>query len=122
MAWRDLQEGRPHKSPTPGVTARAHSWNNPFPSVAALRYVYHLAPKGLSCADLADPNINAGPFSGSGRPPADAFFYSMVYWSLEGRPDRMDLDHNGIPCEALYDAEEIEAILEGGPVPLYIRY
>jgi hypothetical protein len=88
---------------------------------ASLLYQYHLAPKGLSCAELADPIINAGMFSGSTRPPDDAFFYSMVYWSFEGRPDRMDTDHDGIPCESLYDAKNIEAILEGGPVPLYNR-
>jgi len=88
---------------------------------AGLRYAYHVAPKGLSCDDLIDQSVNAGPFSRYASPPDDAFFYSMVYWSLEGRPSYMDPDGNGIPCEDLYDAERIERILEGGPVPLYVR-
>jgi hypothetical protein len=38
---------------------------------------------------------------------ADAY----EYWEWEGRPDRMDADRNGIPCETVYPAEEIAAYL-----------
>jgi hypothetical protein len=39
-----------------------------------------------------------------------------VYWSLEGEPDRMDADLNGIPCETLYDADAVSSVVVGGPV------
>jgi len=90
-------------------------------TTAALRYAYHVAPKGLTCEDLLDPEVNAGLFSGYASPPDDAFFLSMVYWYLEGMPPQMDPDGGGIPCEHLYEDSRLELILEGGPVPLYIR-
>ncbi|MCU1351904.1 MAG: serine/threonine protein kinase, partial [Acidimicrobiales bacterium] len=50
---------------------------------------------GLSCKDLA----NAG------------FSYSQAvgYWYSQGTPDRMDIDHNGIPCETVYSASVVGA-------------
>lgn len=32
---------------------------------------------------------------------------SLVYWFLEGQPDRMDEDGDGIPCETLYAPEVV---------------
>jgi hypothetical protein len=82
---------------------------------------YEAAPKGLFCRDLREPQ-NANPFDdGASRPDEDAFFWSLVYWSLEGEPARMDEDGDGVPCEALFDAGMISTVLEGGPVPLYLR-
>jgi hypothetical protein len=40
----------------------------------------------------------------------------VAYWFREGKPDRMDADRNGIPCEALYDPIEIESFF-GDPAP-----
>lgn len=88
---------------------------------AQLLYQYHLAPKVLSCTGVIDLTMTPGMFSGSGSPLDDAFFYSMVYWALEGRPDHMDVDHDEIPCDSLHDAASIKSIFEGGPVPLHIR-
>lgn len=88
-----------------------------------LEDVYALATKGLMCRDLMAEEY-AGetyPFSGVGRPEESAFFWSLVYWSLEGEPDRMDADRNGIPCETLHPTDMVAAVLEGGPVPLYLR-
>jgi hypothetical protein len=88
-----------------------------------LEEVYAAATKGLMCKDLMAEEY-AGetfPFSGVGRPEESAFFWSLVYWSLEGEPDRMDADGNGIPCETLHPSEMVSAVLEGGPVPLYLR-
>ena len=31
------------------------------------------------------------------------------YWVAEGRPDRMDAHHNGVPCETVYPKDEIDA-------------
>ncbi len=34
---------------------------------------------------------------------------AVGYWLREGRPERMDADGNGIPCETVYDTEEFFA-------------
>ncbi|MDJ0665599.1 MAG: hypothetical protein QNJ75_13690 [Acidimicrobiia bacterium] len=104
-------------SGTAAWSAGTDGWDN----TAALRYAYWLYPKGLSCDDLVERNAPIGLFSGDSRPPDDAFFYAMVYWSLEGRPSYMDPDGNGIPCEELTSSENVATILQGGPVPLYTR-
>lgn len=79
--------------------------------------LYDKAPKGLFCRDLLSADTDAFPFDGSGRPAQSAFFWSLVYWSLEGEPTRMDADGNGTPCETLYEPEVVEEVLAGGPVP-----
>jgi hypothetical protein len=53
-----------------------------------------LAP-GLYCRDLAL----------RGTSYADA----VIYWWSEGSPDRMDADHNGIPCETVYSPMAVAA-------------
>jgi hypothetical protein len=55
----------------------------------------------LLCADLA----------------ADGYDYASAvgYWVEEGRPDRMDADLNGIPCETVYDSAEISAFFAPAP-------
>lgn len=77
---------------------------------------FERAPDGLLCRDLLDPDVDAYPFSQHGSPPTPAvdFFWSLVYWSLAGEPDRMDADGNGIPCETLYEPEVIAQVLDGG--------
>lgn len=82
---------------------------------------YDRAPKGLFCRDLRSPQ-DAHPFDdGASRPDEASFFWSLVYSSLEGEPARMDEDGDGIPCETLFDADMVVEVLEGGPVPLYLR-
>jgi hypothetical protein len=49
---------------------------------------------GLFCRDLAEWGYSY----------ADA----IAYWLLEGAPDRMDADRNGIPCETVYPIEDID--------------
>jgi len=34
---------------------------------------------------------------------------AVHYWTVEGRPDRMDADRNGIPCETVYPESEVVA-------------
>lgn len=88
-----------------------------------LEEMYAAATHGLMCRDLMAEEY-AGEtysFSGVGRPEESAFFWSLVYWSLEGEPDRMDADGDGIPCETLHPSDMVSAVLEGGPVPLYLR-
>ncbi len=56
-------------------------------------------PSGLFCRDLAAQGLDYAAAHG--------------YWEAEGRPDRMDADRNGVPCETVYPAEEVEAFLGG---------
>ncbi|MDH3302270.1 MAG: hypothetical protein OES24_17365 [Acidimicrobiia bacterium] len=82
-------------------------------STAALQAMYETAPKGLFCRDLLDDDADTHLFTAAGRPPIDGFFWSLVYWSLEGKPERMDADGNGIPCETLYDPAVVSTVMAG---------
>ena len=42
-----------------------------------------------------------------------AYQWALAYWFLEGEPDRMDIDGNGIPCELLFDTAAIAEVLAG---------
>lgn len=84
-------------------------------STDELRRVHDLVP-GLFCRDLLGPEADVHPFSGDGTASATSYFWSLVYWSLEGEPDRMDEDGNGIPCETLYEPEIVAEVLGGGAV------
>lgn len=53
---------------------------------------------GLLCRDLAEQGYG--------------FWAAVPYWLGEGAPDRMDADGNGIPCETVFAADEIEGFLE----------
>lgn len=56
---------------------------------------YDTVPAGLLCRDLA----------------ARGFSYadSVAYWFATGSPTNMDADKNGIPCETVYSAGEVDA-------------
>ncbi|MGF1646345.1 MAG: hypothetical protein ACFCVF_05435 [Kineosporiaceae bacterium] len=64
-------------------------------------------PSGMYCRDLRMPP----PDTGMPRPESYHLNYGLVvyYWLTEGRPDRMDADHDGIPCETVYPADEVTA-------------
>ena len=55
---------------------------------------YSGVPAGLLCRDLK----------------ARGFSYAEAagYWFATGSPDNMDADRNGIPCETVYPASEVE--------------
>ena len=57
---------------------------------------------GLLCRDLAT--------AGWDYPGA------VAYWEVEGRPARMDVDENGIPCKTVYPISEVTAYW-GDPLP-----
>ena len=84
-------------------------------STDSLRADYGRAPKRLFCRDLLDPEVDAYPF-GQRSTSEFGYFWSLVYWSLESEPDRMDADRNVIPCETLYEAAVVGNVLAGGPV------
>lgn len=85
-------------------------------STADLHAAYEAVPDGLYCRDLASQDLDVALFHSDSGSSEDGFFWSLVYWALEGQPDRMDADHNGIPCESLYDPAVVTAVLEGGPI------
>ncbi len=50
-------------------------------------------PSGRLCADLAGEGFD--------------YAAAHAYWEWDGRPDRMDSDTNGIPCETIYPPQEV---------------
>jgi hypothetical protein len=56
---------------------------------------------GLSCTALGLPDD------------PDTWLTAVAYWMLEGKPDRMDPDGNGIPCEDVFSAENIQLMIDG---------
>lgn len=97
-----------------GRAAWSAASDNPT-TLAMLRQAYASAPQGLLCVDLASPDTSAFPFTGAGRPAPSAFFWSLVYWSFEGRPASMDADRDGVPCETLFARDVVASVLAGGP-------
>ena len=76
------------------------------------------ATPGLYCRDLVDPGAQAqtGFFDATSTNESFGYFLSVVYWFIEGRPDRMDEDGNGIPCETVHAPDIVAGIWRGGPV------
>jgi len=91
-----------------GRVAWSYATSHPT-STVELRNEFSLIPSGLFCRELLSGDV-PGPFGGTATP-ADSFFWSVVYWNLEGQPARMDADGNGIPCESLYDAEAVSSVV-----------
>lgn len=56
-------------------------------------------PPGLFCRDLFARGVS--------------YFEAVEYWWYHGAPDRMDADRNGIPCETVYPAAEVDAFWFG---------
>jgi hypothetical protein len=52
-------------------------------------------PAGLFCRDLVSMGYD--------------YEAAVAYWEHEGRPDRMDADVDGIPCETVYPAGDVTA-------------
>ncbi|MGF1597934.1 MAG: hypothetical protein ACFCVK_13540 [Acidimicrobiales bacterium] len=84
----------------------------------ALRQLATSATPGLFCRDLVDPDAQAqsGFFDATTTSESLGYLLSVVYWFIEGRPDRMDEDGDGIPCETVHDTAVVEAIWRGGEV------
>jgi hypothetical protein len=65
-------------------------------------------PPGLMCRDLVQPSTLP---PDRYLPGSDTLSYGLAvfYWLTEGRPERMDADGNGRPCETVYPADEVQA-------------
>lgn len=90
-----------------GTIARGMATDHPF-TTAEIGLLYAAATHGLYCRDLRH---GWPPTAGRGLGADAGFLWSVVYWNLEGQPERMDADGNGIPCETLYTPELVEAVL-----------
>jgi hypothetical protein len=53
---------------------------------------------GLFCRDVAAAGYS--------------FDQALAYWVREGRPSRMDADGNGLPCETVYAAADVQSSVE----------
>lgn len=65
-------------------------------------------PSGLLCRDLLEPPPDLAP--DFYQPDSNNLSYGLAvfYWVREGRPERMDADHNGVPCETVYPKGEVD--------------
>jgi hypothetical protein len=82
------RNGIPCETVYPRSDVAAYWGSTPVPA-------YEGVPVGLLCRDLA----------ARGYSYADA----VAYWFATGTPDNMDADLNGIPCETVYPAAEVDA-------------
>ncbi len=69
----------------------------PLTDLEVQYFVTTVEPPGLFCRDLQARGWD--------------FISALAYWVFHGGPAQMDADLNGIPCETVYDAGEIEAVL-----------
>lgn len=100
-------------TPTPTVTISPPSARTPDapPSetpgalpAAGTQTAFEALPADLLCRDLASLGYT--------------YTQSVAYWQMHGRPDRMDADQNGIPCETAYPEAAVRAIYGGVPAQL----
>ena len=70
---------------------------------------YQTVGSGLYCRDLIDEEIYAS-----------NYFGAVGYWFRDGRPDRMDADKDGIPCETVYSLASISDFWWGTPLEAVI--
>jgi hypothetical protein len=91
------------------LVAWSAATDNPGSS-AQLRELYDAAPTGLTCAQLLE-GAAPYPFDVATMDEVGGYFWSVVYWTLEGRPARMDADVDGTPCETLYPDGAVASVL-----------
>lgn len=75
--------------------ARRPTTSAPPPPAGATNRDPALLPSGLFCRDLAAQDYS--------------YAAAVEYWRIEGMPDRMDADRNGIPCETVYPPSDVAA-------------
>ena len=66
-------------------------------------------PTGSFCRDLAKPPPDSPQPISIPEEYHLTYGLAVFYWLTEGRPDRMDADHDGRPCETVYPDYEVAA-------------
>lgn len=69
-------------------------------------------PTGLMCRDLVEAPSTLPPDHYLPESNHLAYGEAFYYWLTEGRPERMDADDNGRPCETVYPTDEVQAFWE----------
>jgi hypothetical protein len=88
-----LREGRPDRMDADRNGIPCETVYEPF----EIEWFFEQASQlenGLTCRDLADRGAD--------------YRTAVAYWLLAGTPDRMDADLDGLPCETVYDAAEVD--------------
>ncbi len=90
------------------------TWGTDVPDqTEVFRDMYEEVGTGLLCRDLVESD-EAGYFSAYGGTPMGNYFHALLYWFLDGMPDRMDADGDGVPCETVFSQDAIDAVWSGG--------
>jgi hypothetical protein len=92
----------------PRVTTTATT-SAPTPSTVDTTTI--VPPTAMGISDLA-----SGLFCRDLAPLGYSYADAVAYWTREGRPDRMDADGNGIPCETVYPTDDVRGFW-GDPLP-----
>lgn len=121
LAWlvvlmtKDDPSTRTAATPPPASSAPA-----PAASVPVSVITKTLAPKpSVKVTSNAAPagkdirSLPAGLFCRDLKAKGYSYVAALDYWRLHGRPDQMDADRNGIPCETVYPRSDVAAYWNG---------
>lgn len=70
-----------------------------------------LFPEAAELFDAVRYGVESGLYCRDLEPLGYSFLQAVAYWLAEGAPNRMDADRDGIPCETVYPADEIDRFL-----------
>jgi hypothetical protein len=74
-------------------------------------------PSGLLCREYLERPSFTNAMANLGEPPWNddviAYQFALAYWFMEGEPPRMDVDHDSVPCELLFDPTVIVEVWAG---------
>ncbi len=109
--WRDAAQGRLTDEEWRGMLAAGEAPARPAWQDAFL-------PGGAGTGELPEPaetfrGIPRGKFCRDLVPLSYSYADAYEYWEWDGKPDRMDADRNGIPCETVYPPDEVARYLAG---------
>jgi len=96
--------------PPPSTTAPTTTTTSLLPTTEALPAT-SASPESKPPATprTSIPDIASGLFCRDVAALGHDYGRAVEYWILEGRPDRMDADRDGIPCETVYTASDVMA-------------
>lgn len=96
------------------------NWPEPFLIVILLTgddgSIKHVEDRGIAAAYAAAPSGQFCRDLIASESELSSYFGAVAYWFREGRPDRMDADRDGIPCETVYPLWDIASFWAGSPL------